>query len=107
MSALIRPCGRARTPASRCVERVDEQVELVEDDLEPELARLVHDDEQQLVGVLGSERGRCSCEQLVEREVRSVGDLGRRQRRVAQKVATSSAATSSTRIISVVKNGSP
>ena len=54
-------------------------------------------------GCSGSERGRCSDEQLVEREIRAVGDFVV----VAQNVDTSSETTSSTRIISVVKNGSP
>ncbi len=40
-------------------------------------------------------------QQLVERQVAGVGDF------VGQKVETSSAAMSSTRIVSVVKNGSP
>ena len=90
------------------LERVDQAVELVQDLLEPQLARLMHDDEQQLVGVLGLRPRPLQREQLVEREVRPVGDLAvGLPRRVAQNVATSSETTSSTRIISVVKNGSP
>ena len=71
------------------------------DRLEPQLARLVHDDEQQLVGMLGPRTRALQLEQRVELQVRAVGDL------VAQKVDTSSDATSSTASISVVKNGSP
>jgi hypothetical protein len=90
------------------LEHVDQCVELVEDLLEPELTRLMNDDEQQLVGVRWDGAGMLQREQLVEREVRPVRDLRLAlARRVAQKVATSSEPTSSTRIISVVKNGSP
>jgi CO dehydrogenase/acetyl-CoA synthase gamma subunit (corrinoid Fe-S protein) len=35
-------------------ERLDEQVELVQDLLEPQLARLMHDDEEQLIGMRGT-----------------------------------------------------
>ena len=57
------------------LERVDQSVELVEDLLEPQLARLMHDDEEQLVRVLGRRARALQREQLVEREIRPVGDL--------------------------------
>jgi hypothetical protein len=79
----------------------------VENLLEPQLARLMHDDEEQLVGMLGNRARMLQPEQAVEGEVRAVGELVLGGRRGAQKVATSRAATSSTRIISVVKYGSP
>ena len=108
MSALMRPMRKSANSASCARQRVDQRVQLVEDLLEPQLARLVHDDEEQLVGVLGHRARALQLQQLVEREVRAVRDLGViGARRVAQNVATSSEPTSSTRIISVVKNGSP
>ena len=61
----------------------------------------MHDDEQQLIRMLGLRSRALKIEQLIEREIRTVVQL------LAQKVATSSAAISSTRIVSVVKNGSP
>ena len=73
----------------------------MENELEPELTRLVNDDEQQLIRMLGRGSQSLQGEKLVEGEVRRIGEL------LAQNVATSSAAMSSTRIVSVVKNGSP
>src|SRR2546423_1297545 len=103
-------CKRAESiPA---LKQADQPVELVQNELEPELARLMHDDEQELVGVLGLRAGTLKAEELVEREVGRVGDLlalTRERCRTAglailslQNVETSSAATSSTRIVSVV-----
>ena len=74
----------------------DECTELVKNQLEPELARLMNDDEQQLVGMLRRGSQSLQREQLIECQIRWVCDL------VAQNVATSSAAMSSTRIVSVV-----
>ncbi|HYN82722.1 MAG TPA: hypothetical protein VES88_14630 [Gemmatimonadaceae bacterium] len=92
--ALLQPCNEA--------------AQLVQYELEPQLARLMDDDEQELVGVLRSRANALQRQQLVEREVRSVGQLVVWPfLRIAQNVATSSAAMSSTRIVSVVKNGSP
>src|SRR5207253_2602400 len=102
---------------SQCTKRVpgfekrNESLELVQNQFEPELARLMHDDEQQLVGVLGLGSGTLEPKQLVERQIRRIGELvagflgcggGRRAlaRLVGQKVATSRDATSSTRIVS-------
>ena len=68
----------------------------------------MYDDEQQLVGVLGYGARLLQREQPIEREIRAIRDLavdGLRPGRLL--VATSSEPTSSTRIISVVKNGSP
>ena len=99
---------KSANSASRCLERVDQSVELVEDLLEPQLARLVHDDEQQLVRMLGHGARTLQREQLVEREVGPVGDLAVGCRWASLKTSLPRATTtSSTRIISVVKNGSP
>ena len=67
----------------------------------------MYDDEQQLIRMFGNGAWLLQVEQPVEREIRAVGQLVGGIRRGAQKVATSRAVTSSTRIISVVKYGSP
>src|SRR5262245_22518652 len=87
--------------------RIDEVVHLVKHALEPQLARLVHHDEEQLVRVLWHGAWSLQRQQLVQREVRTVRHQVVRIGRCTQNVDTSSAVTSSTRIISVVKNGSP
>jgi hypothetical protein len=46
-----------------------ERVELVQNELEPELACLMHDDEQELIRVLWPRSQPLQREQLVEREV--------------------------------------
>ena len=46
-----------------------EMIHLVQHALEPQLARLMHDDEQQLVGMLGHHARTLQREQLVEREI--------------------------------------
>src|ERR1700680_568923 len=50
----------------------------MENELEPELARLMGDDEKQLVGVLGRGAGALQLQQLVEREIGRISDLVRR-----------------------------
>src|SRR5207253_758631 len=91
--------------------RLDQAVQVMEDRLEPELACLVDDDEQQLVRMLWCRARLLEREQLLEREVGRVGDVVRHVpsavHPTSQNVATSKAATSSTIIVSVVKNGSP
>jgi len=52
MRALMRPIRNSAELRLACLERIDQQVELVEDLLEPELTCLMHHDEQQLVGML-------------------------------------------------------
>src|SRR5690349_25155333 len=92
-----------------------ELIELVEDRLEPELTRLVDDDEEQLVRVFRSRPRALQRQELVECEIRAVvytrivpvslllvrrwGASASR----AQKVATSSATMSSTSIVSTVR----
>jgi hypothetical protein len=89
-----------RVPAFHCT---DQRIELVEDDLEPQLARLMHDDEQQLIGMGRLRSWALKGEELVEREVGSVVEA-----RVgipiggAHRVDTASATTSATSIVSVV-----
>ena len=93
-----------RPDSTECVallEARDQPAQLVKNELEPELTRLVDDDEQQLVGMFRVGTQSLQRKQLVEGEIRGVGEL------FAQNVATSSAAMSSTRIVSAVKNGSP
>ena len=79
----------------------DQGMQLLDDDLEPEFARLVDDDEQQLVRVLRRRAWALEAEELLEREVVGVVDVGH------QKVETSSVEMSSTFIVSLVQNGSP
>ena len=81
ISALTRCSAPERLPGSCARAPSIESVEVVQDRLEPQLARLVHDDEQQLVGMLRLRARPLQREQLVEREVRAVGDFV-----VAQKV---------------------
>jgi hypothetical protein len=104
IDALDRCRRRERLPI---MHRIDQRIELVEDDLEPQLARLVDDDEQQLVRVLRARAWPLQPEQLIEREVgpvvHVVGALLRRVARHRQKVATSSVMMSSTRMVSTVK----
>ena len=97
-------CHHHRGGHARRLERVHERIELVQDHLEPELAGLVHDDEQQLVGVLRLRQGTLERQQLVQREVAAVagGFLLVPNGARRQKVATSSVVTSSTRIVSAV-----
>jgi hypothetical protein len=87
----------------------DEPAELVKNELEPQLTGLVNDDEQQLVGMLGGGAEPLQRQKLLESEVLSVSQVfvSWLFRWLAQNVATPSAAMSSTRIVSVVKNGSP
>src|SRR3954465_3256508 len=96
----LHPCERAERIAR--LEQGDQSLELVQNELEPQLARLVHDYEEQLVGVLGLGAGALQLQQLVEREVRRVGDStgvfgGRRNRGfprlLFQNVETSSEVT--------------
>ena len=86
-------------------------IQLEEDCLEPQLARLMHDDEEKFIGVLGTRPRPLQREQLVEGEIRPVV-YGRDIRpfataRRTQKVATSSDTMSSTSIVSAAKKGSP
>jgi hypothetical protein len=68
----------------------------------------VDDDEKQLVGMLGLRSRPLEIEKLAQGQVRAVVDLLLRPLRFpAQNVDTSSVLTSSTRMVSVVKNGSP
>jgi hypothetical protein len=78
------------------LERHDESVQVVQDRLEPQLARLVHDDEQQFVGMLRLRPRTLQRQQLVERQIGAVGDF------VTQNVDTPKDSTSSTAITSVV-----
>jgi hypothetical protein len=86
----------------------DERFQFVQQHLEPELTCLVHDDEEELVGMLRARPRTLQGEQLLEREIRPIGNLaGAARGMLAQKVDTSSAAMSSTRMVSCVKKGSP
>src|SRR5262245_19618559 len=84
--------------------RVDERSQVGEDDLEPQLARLVHDDEQQLIRMFRLRPRALQRQELVELEVIRVIDV---VLLVSQKLDTSSATMSSTRMVSSVWNGSP
>src|SRR5688572_4814689 len=86
-------------------EQGDERGQLVKNQLEPQLARLVHDDEEKLVGMFGYRPGALQAEQLIKCKIRGVRDLRIGSRRIGplrQNVDTSSVVTSSTRIVSVV-----
>src|SRR5438105_9452908 len=67
--------GGERAESVPALKQADQSVELVQHELEPELARLMHDDEQELVGMLGLRAGTLKAQELVEREVGRVGDL--------------------------------
>ena len=56
------------------LERARQLIELEENRLEPELTRLMHDDEEQLVRVLRRRSRTLQREQLVEREIGAVVD---------------------------------
>src|SRR5579884_1348584 len=94
VDALQAPeCLAGLTP----LERDDEPVEVVPNGLEPQLARLMDDDEQELVGMLRRGARALQPEQLVQRQIGRVGQLV-----AAQNVETSNDMTSSTAITSVV-----
>jgi hypothetical protein len=57
------------------LEQRNESGQLMENQLEPELACLVHDDEQQLVRMLGRGTGTLQAEQLFQRQVGRVIEL--------------------------------
>jgi len=58
-----------------CLHQANERVELVKNELEPQLARLVDDDEKELVGVLGPGARPLQPEQLIECQIRRIGYL--------------------------------
>src|SRR4029078_6178645 len=101
-----------RTQSIARLQQLDESLQLVQDQLEPQLARLMHDDEEELVGGARLRAWPLQAEQLVESEIRGVGYLrvlgflrclrSRLPCALRQNVATSSAPMSSTRIVSVV-----
>src|SRR2546430_3521321 len=89
-----------RAPGIVQLQRVNQRADFGENDLEPELARLVDDDEEQLVGMLGRRPAALETQQFVEREIARVVDVAKIV--AAQKLDTWSATTSSTRIVSFV-----
>src|SRR5437868_14659449 len=102
---------RERAEGVAVLEQPNQSIELVQYELEPELTGLMDDDEKQLVGMLGLRARTLKAEKLVEREVGRIGDFLALTRwrcgsaslatLLLQKVDTSSAPTSSTRIVSV------
>jgi len=62
-------CGEGAERVT-CFDERDESVDLVENQLEPELARLMDDDEKQLVGVFRAGAGALQLEKFVEGEIR-------------------------------------
>ena len=61
-----------RQPAVALLEGGRKRVEIAEQHLEPQLARLVHDDEQEFVGVLWRRARALEVEELLEGEIRTV-----------------------------------
>lgn len=94
--------GAEGTKRIRFLELCMKCFELVQNELEPQLTRLMNDDEEKLVRMFRARPRSLQLKQLIQRKIRRVVDL-----LFAQNEATSSAATSSTRIVSGVKNGSP
>ena len=75
ISALMRFSANTLASTSPRWSLHDERIQLVEHHLEPELARLMDDDEEQLVRMLGTRPWPLEREQLVQREIRRVRDL--------------------------------